>query len=280
MRDIKHKILILSGKGGVGKSTVASQLAFALVREGKKVGLLDVDLCGPSIPRLVGMTGKEVKKCSEGWVPVYYDENKNLAVMSIGFLLPDPDSAVVWRGPKKNSMVKSFLEDVCWGELDYLIIDTPPGTSDEHISTVENLKAYNPDGAIIVTTPQGVSISDVRKEISFCRKIELPIIGVIENMSGFVCPHCSECTNIFSSEGGKLLADELNIKFLGRIPIDPTLTQCCDSGVSFLDKFSDSTSLQAIQALSSSLIADKPKQENGHKENGTSTVKDDNNMHM
>lgn len=125
------------------------------------------------------------------WVPVFADESQRLAVMSIGFLLPDPNAPVVWRGPKKTSMIKQFIEDVCWGELDYLIIDTPPGTSDEHLAIVESLKEWNPDGAIIVTTPQGVAISDVRKEISFCRKIGLPILGVVENMSGFVCPHCT-----------------------------------------------------------------------------------------
>jgi len=143
-------------------------------------------------------------------------------------------------------MIKSFFEDVCWGELDFLIIDTPPGTSDEHISTVENLKDFNPDGAIIVTTPQNVSIVDVRKEISFCRTIGLPILGIVENMSGFVCPHCAECTNIFSSEGGKLLAAELDIEFLGKIPIDPQLTSCEDKGLNFLDKFPLSQSLNTI----------------------------------
>jgi len=249
MNNIKHKIIILSGKGGVGKSTVASQLALSLVLRGKKVGLLDVDLCGPSIPRLVGLQGKEVKKSSEGWVPVFVDSSKNLACMSIGFLLPEPDAAVIWRGPKKNTMIKQFLEDVLWGDLDYLIVDTPPGTSDEHITTIENLKQYNPDGAIIITTPQEVAISDVRKEITFCRKIQLPILGIIENMSGFVCPHCEECTNIFSSEGGRLLAEEQDIPFLGKIPIDPLLTNCCEMGSSFVEKFPDSPSLNSVQKL-------------------------------
>jgi len=256
MKDIKHIYLVLSGKGGVGKSTVASQLALALVKQGKHVGLLDIDLCGPSIPRLVGLHGKDVKKSSDGWVPVYADEKKLLGVMSIGFLLSDETSAVVWRGPKKNAMIKQFLEDVCWGQLDFLIIDTPPGTSDEHISIVENLKKYNPDGAIIVTTPQEVSISDVRKEISFCRKIKLPILGIIENMSGFVCPHCAECTNVFSSEGGKLLAEEQKLPFLGKIPLDPSLTSCCESGQSFLAAFPNSSSLLAVEEIVRSFTSD------------------------
>eukprot|EP01118_Nematostelium_gracile_P005593 TRINITY_DN1776_c0_g1_i1.p1 TRINITY_DN1776_c0_g1~~TRINITY_DN1776_c0_g1_i1.p1 ORF type:complete len:258 (-),score=68.13 TRINITY_DN1776_c0_g1_i1:154-927(-) len=255
MEGIKHKILVLSGKGGVGKSTFSSQLALTLVRSGKKVGILDVDLCGPSIPRLVGLEGKEVKKTNQGWLPVFLDNEKNLSCMSIGFLLPDPNAPVIWRGPKKNAMIKQFLEDVIWGELDYLIIDTPPGTSDEHLAVVENLKEHNPDGAIIITTPQEVSISDVRKEISFCQKIGLPIIGIIENMSGFVCPHCAECSNIFSSEGGRLLAEELQLPFLGKIPIDPTLTAACESGTTFLEKFPDSTSLSAVQNLVKDLLS-------------------------
>jgi len=258
LNSIQHIILVLSGKGGVGKSTVATQVASILVSLGLKVGLLDVDLCGPSIPRLTGLQGRDVKKCSEGWVPVYTDDRKQLAVMSIGFLLPDENSAVVWRGPKKTAMIKSFLEDVCWGTLDYLIVDTPPGTSDEHISVVENLRDYNPDGAIIVTTPQGVSISDVRKEISFCRKINLPVIGLVENMSGFVCPHCAECTNIFSSEGGKLLAKELGLDFIGRIPIDPLLMSCEETGSNFLERFPNSTTLTELRSFICNLVS-KPK---------------------
>ncbi|PRP88979.1 hypothetical protein PROFUN_02257 [Planoprotostelium fungivorum] len=254
MEGVKHKILVLSGKGGVGKSTVSCQLALALVLQGKKVGLLDVDLCGPSVPRIVGLQGRDVKKSNQGWIPVYPEEHKSLAVMSIGFLLPDPDAAVVWRGPKKTAMIKQFIEDVVWGELDYLIVDTPPGTSDEHIAVIESLKEHQPDGAVIVTTPQGVSISDVRKEISFCNKVGLPILGVVENMSGFICPNCSECTNIFSSEGGKLLSEELNIRFLGKIPIDPALTALQEGGGSFVSKFPDSQTLKAIQLFVSDLI--------------------------
>jgi len=249
MEQIKHILLVLSGKGGVGKSLVASQLALTLMKAGKRVGLLDIDLCGPSIPKIVGLDGKEVKKCSEGWVPVYTDESQRLGVMSIGFLLPDSTSAVIWRGPKKTAMIKQFLEDVCWGELDYLVIDTPPGTSDEHISIVENLKNYNPDGAIVVTTPQMISISDVRKEISFCNKIGLPILGIIENMSGFVCPYCADCTNIFSSDGGRLLAEQSKVPFIGKIPIDPNLSQCCERGISFLDTFPDSPSLNTLKSF-------------------------------
>lgn len=172
------------------------------------------------------------------WVPVYADSDQKLAVMSIGFLLNDRNSAVVWRGPKKTAMVKQFLTDVCWGDLDYLLIDTPPGqferftrnvcchirvlgTSDEHISVMEALKTVKCDGAIIVTTPQQVSIEDVRKEITFCKKTEIPVLGIVENMSGFVCPSCTECTNIFSKGGGEALAGLAQVPFLGVLPIDP-----------------------------------------------------------
>jgi Mrp family chromosome partitioning ATPase len=168
MASVKHKILVLSGKGGVGKSTFAAQLAFSLALQGKQVGLLDIDICGPSVPRMLGLVGHEVHQSASGWSPVYVQDN--LAVMSVGFMLPSKDDAVIWRGPRKNGLIKQFLTDVVWNELDYLIVDTPPGTSDEHISIVQYLKACNVDGAVIVTTPQEVSMSDVRKEINFCRK--------------------------------------------------------------------------------------------------------------
>lgn len=186
MSSIKHKILVLSGKGGVGKSTFSSQLAYALAAQGKEVGLLDIDICGPSIPKMLGLEGEEIHHSNLGWSPVYVEDN--LAVMSIGFMLPDPDEAVIWRGPRKNGLIKQFLKDVHWGELDYLVVDSPPGTSDEHITIAQCLQASAEDGAVIVTTPQEVSIIDVRKEINFCKKVGLPILGVVENMSGLLQP--------------------------------------------------------------------------------------------
>lgn len=218
---VKHIILILSGKGGVGKSTVSTQLALTLKEKGFKVGLLDIDLCGPSVPYLLQLEGKDVFQANEGWMPVYADSEQKLGVMSIGFLLNNRDNAVIWRGPKKTAMVRQFLTDVCWGDIDYLIIDTPPGTSDEHITVMESLKAIKCDGAIIVTTPQEMAIEDVRKEITFCQKTGIPIIGVVENMSGFVCPSCSNCTNIFSKGGGEQLAQLKELPHLGTLPIDP-----------------------------------------------------------
>jgi len=255
----------LSGKGGVGKSTVACQLALTLSNAGFRVGLLDVDLCGPSIPHVLGLNGKSVHSASAGMVPVYPDGTQNFAVMSIGFLLAHKDDAVIWRGPKKSAIIKDFVDKVIWGRLDYLVIDTPPGTSDEHISITEKLMPFNPE-AVLVTTPQGVSLSDVQKEIYFCRKVGLPILGIIENMSGFVCPHCSECTNIFGEGGGKSLADAENIPFLGRIPIDPKLMHQLDDGRTFIEKHNETTSLLALHKF-----VDTLKQRNQNNKEQTTT---------
>lgn len=249
---VKHIILVLSGKGGVGKSTVAVELAHSLKAGGNRVGILDVDLCGPSIPMLLNLEGHEVHQCPQGWVPVYTDSDQMLGVMSIAFLLRNSTDPVVWRGPKKNAMIKQFLTDVYWQDLDYLIIDTPPGTSDEHISVIENVQQWNPEGAVLVTTPQGVAIGDVRREISFCRKTGVKILGLIENMSGFVCPACSECTNIFSSGGGEALANHANIPFLGRLPIDPKLHPV--PGQSILSNIEQSNNLDIINNITSRIV--------------------------
>lgn len=224
---VKNVILVLSGKGGVGKTTVSAQLAIALKNKGFKVGLLDVDICGPSIPYILGLENSAVHQCAEGWVPVYADSDQKLAVMSIGFLLQDRNSSVIWRGPKKTAMIKQFLNDVYWQEIDFLVIDTPPGTSDEHITVVENVRNMK-CAAVIVTTPQSVAIEDVRKEITFCKNTGVPILGIVENMSGFVCPSCSECSNIFSKGGGELLSKHAGVPFLGSIPIDPRFSQVQD----------------------------------------------------
>ena len=187
LRDVKHKILVLSGKGGVGKSTFASQLAYGLASDaGVDVGLLDIDICGPSAPIMFHQEGQDVHKSNSGWQPVYVAEN--LAVMSIGFLLPNPDDAVVWRGPRKNGLIKQFLKDTEWGALDFLVVDAPPGTSDEHLSIVQYLKHAGITGALIVTTPQEVAMADVRKELSFCKKVGVRVLGVVENMSGLAVP--------------------------------------------------------------------------------------------
>ncbi|KAI9317037.1 cytosolic Fe-S cluster assembly factor CFD1 [Dichotomocladium elegans] len=256
LSKIKHIVLVLSGKGGVGKSSVTTQLALSLMHKGFKIGVLDIDLTGPSIPRMLGLEGRQVHQASHGWVPVYADEEKRLGCMSIGFLLKSKSDSVVWRGPKKTAMIKQFLQDVCWGELDYLLIDTPPGTSDEHISIIENLKEYQPDGAVIVTTPQGVAIADVRKELSFCRKVKLPVLGVVENMSGFVCPHCAECTNIFASGGGEAMAQEFDIEFFGRVPIDPGFTTMVetDGEGSYVKSFEKSNLFPIFNGISARVV--------------------------
>jgi len=195
------------------------------------VGLLDVDICGPSVPRMLGLMGQDVHQSSEGWSPVYVDDH--LAVMSIGFMLPKQDDAIIWRGPRKNGLIKQFLTDVNWGPLDVLLIDTPPGTSDEHLSIVTYLQESSMDGAVIVTTPQEVSLMDVRKEINFCKKVNLPVIGVIENMSGFVCPNCQHEEHIFSPStgGAEAMCKAMDVPFLGRVPLDSRVAKAGDAGL-------------------------------------------------
>lgn len=249
LTGVKRVILVLSGKGGVGKSTVAAQIAFAFQKTGLKVGLLDIDLCGPSIPKMLNLMDKEVHQCDEGWLPVYTDESQSLGVMSIGFLLTKDSEAVVWRGPKKNAMIKQFLTDVAWRDRDVLVIDTPPGTSDEHITVMENLRHVKVDGAVLVTTPQAVAVGDVRREVTFCKKAKLKILGIVENMSGFVCPNCNDCTNIFSKGGGKSLAEHAKVPFLGEIPIDPNLAQAAEKGDNFISKFQGSSAATAFSNI-------------------------------
>ncbi|KNE59583.1 hypothetical protein AMAG_03841 [Allomyces macrogynus ATCC 38327] len=242
LKGIRRKVLVLSGKGGVGKTTFSANLAFSVsgARDDAMVGVLDVDVTGPSIPLLLGVADEAIHQTSAGWSPVVVDEN--LCCMSIGFLLPSQDDAIIWRGPKKNGLIKQFLMDVDWGDLDLLVVDTPPGTSDEHLSIVTYLKDAGIDGAILVTTPQEVALQDVRKEINFCRKVKVPIVGVVENMSGFVCPGCKHTSAIFkpTTGGAKKMCEDMGVPYLGAIPLDPRITKACDAGVSFLDEFPDS----------------------------------------
>jgi Mrp family chromosome partitioning ATPase len=251
MKVIKHKIIVMSGKGGVGKSTVAVNLAMGLAKQGNKVAILDVDICGPSIPKLMNCEDGKVVNQSWGWIPAKgpYD----IAVMSIGFLIESRDTAVLWKGPRKTSMIKRFLKDTFWGKLDYLIIDTPPGTSDEHLSVILSLRSANPDGGIIVTTPQEVSLSTIKKEINFCKKINLPILGIVENMSGFVCPCCNVVTSIFPDSYYQELINEHNLNNFGKIPLDPRVSESGELGSVIYDKHPDSPAVIAMNQLIDSL---------------------------
>ena len=246
LRSVKHIYLVLSGKGGVGKSTVAANLAMALAMEDKQVGLLDVDFHGPSIPKMLGLEGS----------PLYGDENEkimpvpldtNLKVMSIGFTLRDQDQAVVWRGAMKHGVIKQLLGDVAWGELDALVIDTPPGTGDEPLSVCQLLPRA--DGAVVVTTPQQISATDVSKSLNFCSQLSFPVLGIVENMSGFVCPHCGEVTQIFSSGAGESLAKQYGVPFLGRLPIDPQICAGGDAGEPFVQRYANSATAKAFQEI-------------------------------
>ncbi|XP_045597312.1 cytosolic Fe-S cluster assembly factor Nubp2 homolog isoform X2 [Procambarus clarkii] len=254
LAGVGHTMLVLSGKGGVGKSTATVQLALSLRAAGHRVGVLDIDLCGPSIPRMMGIEGMDVLTTPEGkWVPVFVDEEKRLSVISIAFFLESKNDAVIWRGPKKNAMVKQLLTSILW-DVDYLIIDTPPGTSDEHISVMENIRSASVLGAVLVTTPQMVAVDDVARELTFCRRTGINILGIIENMSGFVCPTCSECSNILATGGGEQLAVRAKVPFLGRVPIDPNLAHCTEEGLSYLDKFASSPVSQVYHKIIHTLI--------------------------
>jgi ATP-binding protein involved in chromosome partitioning len=267
MSQVKHRILVLSGKGGVGKSTVACYLSLSLAHAGRRVGLLDIDIHGPSIPKMLGLEGRTIQFSENAMLPVGY--GKNLKVMSMGFLLMSGQDAVIWRGPLKMGAIKQFVKDVEWGPLDYLVIDSPPGTGDEPLSICQLIPARHKgpvllDGALIVTTPQELSLVDVKKSISFCRKLQMPVLGVIENMSGFVCPNCGEETQIFKSGGGKRMAAEMGVPFLGRIPIDPRIVDASDVGTSYLQAYADSPAAGAFrQAIQPVLEMEEPSGSSG-----------------
>jgi Mrp family chromosome partitioning ATPase len=241
LSKIKNKFLIMSGKGGVGKTSTSVNLAIALARKGFKVGLLDVDLHGPDIPKMLGLEGTMEVSQNRKLQPKQFSEN--LCAVSIESLLPDRDEAVIWRGPVKFNAIRQFIEEVEWGELDYLIIDAPPGTGDEPLTIAQLIKDAR---AIIVTTPQEVALADVRKSISFCRRVELDIFGLVENMSGFTCPHCSRSVDILGNGGGEKTASAAGIPFLGKIPFDPRMVSCSDSGVSFQEAHQDAEAANAF----------------------------------
>ncbi|MEX2725181.1 MAG: Mrp/NBP35 family ATP-binding protein [Candidatus Freyarchaeota archaeon] len=230
MAKVKHKIIVMSGKGGVGKSTVAANLAVAMSKLGSRVGILDSDIHGPSIPKIMGVEGMRPSGGPTGIYPIL--SGYGVRVISIDLFLENSEDPVIWRGPLKMSAIRQFLSDVDWGELDYLFIDLPPGTGDEPLSVMQLLP--NMDGAVIVTAPSDLSKHVVKKAINMSIKMNIPVIGIIENMSGFVCPKCGEKYDLLGSGVGKEMAEEMNVRFLGQIPIDPEISRNSDKGVSFL----------------------------------------------
>ncbi len=244
MCQIGQKLVVMSGKGGVGKSTVAANLAVALSLAGKRVGLLDVDIHGPSIPKLMGLDNNQVVVNEGEIVP---PEIGDLKVMSIGFLLSSNRDAVIWRGPMKYGVIRQFLKDVAWGELDYLVIDAPPGTGDEPLSVAQLVG--QPARAVLVTTPQDLAIADVRRSVSFCQRLSLPVAGIVENMSGLACPHCGKIVELFKTGGGQSLAKEMGVPFLGCIPIDPQIVACGDAGTPYIHRFAESPAGQAFRTV-------------------------------
>jgi Mrp family chromosome partitioning ATPase len=250
MGHVKHKFMVLSGKGGVGKTSVTVNLAVTLAKQGYKVGILDADIHGPNIPKMMGVDSERLVGNQDGLLPVM--ALSGVKVISVAFLLRNKDDAVIWRGPLKHSAIKQFLGDVFWGALDYLIIDLPPGTGDEALSTAHLIKQV--DGAVVVTTPQDVALLDSRKSVTFCRQLNIPFIGVVENMSGFTCPHCGKNIDLFKVGGGEKAAREMKVPFLGRIPIDPGLVIASDSGVPFVANNPDSKVAEAFVEISKEWI--------------------------
>lgn len=246
----KHKIVVMSGKGGVGKSTVAANLATTLADQGYHVGIVDFDLTGPSIPKILGIESADIKSdpTTKKLIPVKVQEN--LLAMSLHYFIKS-DSAVIWRGAMKFKAIRNFLSQVEWGTLDYLIMDLPPGTSDEPITVAQQIP--DPDGAVIVTTPQDVSTQDVRKSIIFAHKMKIPILGIIENMSNFICPHCGTSTSIFKQFGGKKLAESMQVYFLGAIPLDPEISEGGDAGIPFV-KNPDNSPAKAFKKIVERLL--------------------------
>jgi len=248
--DVKHVILVLSGKGGVGKSTVAVNLAYALSNYGRQVGLLDLDIHGPNIPKMLGIEEHELLAEGDKIVPVKI--TGSLKVVSMAFLLPSPDSPVIWRGSMKHTVISQFLSETRWGALDYLIVDLPPGTGDEALSIVQ--LAPNMAGAVIVTSPQDVSTLDSTKAIKFAEKLEVQTIGIIENMSGLICPHCGEEVDLFGKGGGARIAEEYQIPFLGSIPLDPEVRIAGDDGRPYILQHRDSPTRKAVDHVMESMI--------------------------
>jgi len=245
LAHIKHHIVVMSGKGGVGKSTIAVNLAVSLAEQGFKVGLLDADIHGPNLPKMLGLGQSRLQATEGGILPMEFIPG--LSVVSMAFLLESVDNPVVWRGPLKHTVIRQFVADVQWGELDYLVVDLPPGTGDEPLSVAQVLKTV--DGSIIVTTPQEVALLDSRKSVVFSQQLNIPVIGIVENMSGLVCPHCGKEIDLFKKGGGELAAKELNVPFLGRIPIDPQIVVNGDDGKPYVMAYPESQAAKNLRQI-------------------------------
>jgi Mrp family chromosome partitioning ATPase len=256
LSKIKHKILVMSGKGGVGKSTVATNIAMGLAKRGYQVGLIDVDLHGPDICRMLNLKEKlfaDKEEKPKLLPPMKY--NENLKVISLEYLMENRDEAIIWRGPLKIQAIRQFIGDIDWGKLDYLVVDAPPGTGDEPLSVAQTIKDVN---ALIVTTPQEVALADVRKSISFCRHVKINILGIVENMSGFICPHCSKPVDIFGTDGGKRVALEYTLRFLGKIPMDPQVVMGGDSGKPYLSSGAGTIATKAFDEVLDNVVKELP----------------------
>ena len=241
---IKHKIIVMSGKGGVGKTSTSVNLAIALANAGHRVGIMDVDLHGPDVPRMLGLEGTPELNSNNKLNPMKYSQN--LSAISIESFTPGKDDAIIWRGPLKFAAIRQFIGDVDWGELDFLVIDSPPGTGDEPLTVAQIIGDAK---AVIVTTPQEVALADVRKSINFCRTVKMEIFGLIENMSGLSCPHCGEMIDLFGSGGGERTAREAGIRFLGSIPFDPRVVACGDSGACYQETHTASAVTKAFVSV-------------------------------
>lgn len=248
LQKIKHKIIVMSGKGGVGKTSTAVNLSLALAEAGHRVGIMDVDLHGPDVPRMLGIEGTPELMSNQMLSPMKYSEN--LSAMSIESFIPGKDDAIIWRGPMKYSAIRQFIGDVDWGALDFLVIDSPPGTGDEPLTVAQIVADAR---AIIVTTPQEVALADVRKSINFCKTVKMEIFGLIENMSGLNCPHCGEMIDLFGSGGGERTAKQTGIRFLGKIPFDPKVVACGDSGACYQKVHADTAVSRAYADVAEKL---------------------------
>ena len=242
--NIKNKLLVMSGKGGVGKTSTSVNLSIALANRGYKVGIIDVDLHGPDVPRMLGLEGTPEVNQNRKLNPLSYSDN--LKAISIESFTPNKDDAIIWRGPLKFSAIKQFIGEVDWKDLDFLVIDSPPGTGDEPLTVAQTITDAK---AVIVTTPQEVALADVRKSINFCKTVNMEIFGLLENMSGFSCPHCNEIINLFGSGGGEKTALQMGIPFLGKVPVDPQMVTCGDTGACYQEVHAESEVTKAYTAI-------------------------------